>query len=114
MQIESVKFILWVADMDRAIGFWKGVVGLGSRLETPYWTELTHGTTVIALHSGGDGSFRATGLGLQVEDVEAACTEITAAGGSVRNPPVVREQEGIKLAEVTDPEGNGFALSELL
>jgi predicted enzyme related to lactoylglutathione lyase len=112
MQIESVKFLLWVEDMDRAIAFWKTAVGLGSRLETPHWTELIHGTTVIALHGGGDAAFLQTGLGLQVADVEAACREIGEAGGTVRNPPVLREREGIKLADVTDTEGNGFALSE--
>jgi lactoylglutathione lyase len=112
MQIESVKFILWADDMDRAIAFWKGAIGLGSRLETPHWTELTHGTTVIALHGGGDSTFQQTGLGLQVADADEACREITAAGGVVRNPPVLREREGIKLADVTDTEGNGFAISE--
>ena len=112
MQIENVKFILWAQDMDRAIAFWKGAVGLGSKLETPHWTELTHGTTIIALHAGHDGSFRQTDLGIQVADAESACREIAEAGGSIRNPPVLREQEGIKLADVTDPEGNGFAISE--
>ena len=112
MRIESVKFILWAQDMDRAIAFWKGAVGLGSKMESPYWTELTHGTTIVALHGGGDGTFRQTGLGLQVDDAEQACREIEAAGGTIRNPPVLRENEGIKLADVTDPEGNGFAISE--
>ena len=112
MQIENVKFLLSAADMDRAVAFWRDAVGLTSTLESPYWSELTHGTSIIALHGGGDGAFRQTGLGFQVADADAACREVAAAGGAIRTPPVLREREGIKLAEVTDTEGNGFAISE--
>ena len=112
MQVQEVKFILWVKDMDRAVAFWRDAVGLAERMTSPHWSELTHGTAIVALHGGGDGSFRETGLGLQVGDLESACAEVAAAGGSIRTPPTARPGEPIKLAELTDPEGNGFKMSE--
>ena len=112
MQVQEVKFILWVKDMDRGVAFWRDAVGLKERMTSPHWSELLHGTAVVALHGGGDGTFRDTGLGLQVADLDAAVEEVVAAGGSVRTPPVARPGEPIKLAEVTDPEGNGFKMSQ--
>ena len=114
MQVEQVKFILWVRDMQRGITFWRDVVGLRVRMESPYWSELTHGDAVVALHGGGDGSYRETGLGIQVTDIDVACREIAAGGGKIRSAPVARPGEPIKLAEVTDPEGNGFKVSQLI
>ena len=112
MQVQQVKFILWVHDMDRAVAFWRGVVGLAERMTSPHWSELTYGDAVVALHGGGDGAFRETGLGIQVANLDAACEEVVAGGGAIRTPPAARPGEPIKLADVTDPEGNGFMMSE--
>jgi predicted enzyme related to lactoylglutathione lyase len=65
---------------------------------------------VVALHGGGAGSSIAQ-LGLRVADVDAACTDIVAAGGAVRSGPEDRPDEGIRLADVVDTEGNAFMLS---
>ena len=111
MQIRSVKFILWVQDMDRAVAFWRDGIGLEPALVTPYWSELKWKDATIALHDGGTGDYRATGLGIEVEDVDAACAEVAAAGGQIRKHPVDRSGEGIRLADLVDTEGNGFQLS---
>ena len=112
MQVQQLKFILWAQDMGRALAFWRDAVGLAVRMASPHWSELTHGDAVLALHGGGDGTFRETGLGVQVADLDAACAEVAAAGGTVRTPPMARPGEPIRLAELTDPEGNGFTMSE--
>lgn len=114
MKIQSIKHILWAEDMDRAVAFWQGAIGLELKLHTPYWSELGWGNVVIALHGGGRGEYHASGLGLQVEDLDAACAEVQAAGGTIRTPPVARPDEGIRLADLVDPEGNGFGLSTLI
>ena len=114
MKISSVKFILWAEDMDRAVAFWRDVIGLEARLVTPHWSELAHGDAVVALHGGGDGTYHSTGLGFQIEDIEAACREVVAGGGTVRSQPVDRPREGIRLADLVDPEGNGFQLSQAI
>ncbi|HEY7698305.1 MAG TPA: VOC family protein [Vicinamibacteria bacterium] len=112
MLIESVKYMLMAQSMERAVRFYRDVIGLKVAFESPEWTELTFGNAVVALHGGGTGAYRKTGLSLQVRDIVAACKEIEAGGGKVASPPQTRPGEPIKLAEVMDTEGNAFALTQ--
>ena len=73
---------------------------------------MTYGTATIALHGGGTGEFNPTGLSFTVDDIDSACKAVVAGGGSIRSGPEDRGEEGIYLAEVTDPEGNGFMMSQ--
>lgn len=108
----GTKFLLSAQDMDRAIAFYRDVVGLEVRTHSPWWSELAFGTAIIALHGGGTGEFRATGLSFTVDDIGSACDAVVHAGGSVRSGPEDRGDEGIYLADLTDPEGNGFMMSQ--
>jgi len=114
MRIESVKCMLMAQDMDRAVGFWQGVMGLTVKLHTPHWSELAWGDAIVALHGGGTGEGHASGLGLQVADLDAACREVAEGGGRVLSGPEDRPGEGIRLASLVDTEGNAFALSQLV
>ena len=67
---------------------------------------------LLLLHGGGDGEFRKTGLSLQVSDIEAACKEVEAGGGSVLEGPAERPGEPIKLAHLVDTEGNAFDIAQ--
>jgi len=96
-----------VQDMDRAVAFYRDVVGLKVNSQSPMWSELTHGDAVVALHGGGNGDFNPT----QVSDIESACAEIETGGGLIRKAPENRPGGPIKLAELADPEGNGFMMS---
>ena len=84
------------------------------KFESPEWSELAHGDAIVALHGGGKGEFCTTGLGLQVNDIRAACREVEAGGGTIASPPMERPGEPIILAEVVDTEGNQFSLTEYL
>ncbi|MEV6829405.1 VOC family protein [Amycolatopsis sp. NPDC051102] len=44
-----------------------------------------------------------------VEDVEAACKRVEAAGGTVQRPPAVNPV-GVTFAHVLDPAGNHFSV----
>jgi len=112
MIVESVKYMLMAQDMKRAIRFYRDVIGLELAFESPEWTELTFGSAVVALHGGGAGVYRKTGLSLQVKDLVSACKEIESGGGKVASPPQIRPGEPIKLAEVMDTEGNAFSLTQ--
>ena len=112
MVIESVKYMLMVQNMDRAIRFYRDVMGLKLAFESPEWTELTFGSAIVALHGGGTGSYRKTGLSLQVKDIATACREVDSGGGKVTSPPQTRPGEPIELAEAVDTEGNGFSLTQ--
>ncbi|MGH9323676.1 MAG: VOC family protein [Vicinamibacteria bacterium] len=112
MIIESLKYMLMAQDMERAIRFYREVVGLEVQFQTPQWSELSFGNAIVALHGGGTGAYQKTGLSLQVKDVAAACKEIEAGGGKIASRPMLRPGEPIKLAEVMDTEGNAFSLTQ--
>lgn len=114
MQIESVKCMLMAQDMDRGVGFWRDVVGLAVSLHTPHWSELARGNAIVALHGGGTGEPSASGLSLQVADLDDACREVAAGGGQVLAGPEDRPGEGIRLASLVDTEGNLFAMSQVV
>lgn len=114
MLVEKVKFVLMAQDMDRAVRFYREVIGLEPGSVSPYWSELSFGDAIVALHGGGSGELQETGLSFQVTDVHAACREVEAGGGSIRQLPEDRPGEPIRLAHAADPEGNGFLLTQFI
>lgn len=112
MDVQKVYFMLMAQDMVRAVKFYRDIIGLEVRLHTENWSELGNDESVIALHSGGNGEYRPTGLGFVVSDVDAACGEVCSGRGRVVESPVERKGEGIILARLADPEGNGFTLTQ--
>lgn len=104
-------FMLEAQDMDRAVAFWRDVVGLTEKVVSPEWSELGYGDAVIALHGGGDGQVHQSGLGFGVADIDAACKDVLQAGGQIRMWPQDRPDEGIRLADCVDTEGNTFMFS---
>jgi len=111
MKVETGKFMLWAQDMDRAVAFYRDVFGLEPRFVNPHWSELAFGDAVVALHGGGTGELNLTGLSFQVDDADEACRLAREAGATIRNEPEDRPRECIRLADVVDPEGNGFAIT---
>jgi predicted enzyme related to lactoylglutathione lyase len=105
-------YMLMVEDMDRAVGFYRDILGLKVKSRSPKWTELQFGDAVVALHSGGKGVFEKTGLNFAVKHIDSACEEVESGGGSIVNPPMERPGEPIRLAEVVDTEGNAISLFE--
>ena len=77
MDVQRVVFMLMVQDMERAIAFYRDVVGLNLRLHEGNWAELGHAEAVVALHGGGNGEYRSTGLGFTVTDIATACGEVS-------------------------------------
>jgi hypothetical protein len=69
--------------------------------------------TTIALHPGGSGSKTRTGLGFEVNDLDAALQRATEVGGRISSPPRERAQERIRVAELADTEGNLITVAEL-
>ncbi len=112
MDVQKLIFMLMAQDMERAIAFYRDVIGLQLRVNHGSWAELGCQEAVVALHVGGDGEYRSTGLSFTVADVTAACDEMSAGGGRVVQPPVDRAEEGIILAFLADTEGNGFMLTQ--
>ena len=112
MNIESIKYMLMVQDMDRALSFYTGVIGLEVGYQSDFWSELRLGDAIVALHGGGSADTEETGLIFQVDNIEAAVREIENGGGRVVSRPSDPPGEPIRLARVVDPEGNAFSLDQ--
>ena len=110
--IQAIKFVLMVRDMERAVAFYRDVLGLEVALHGSVWSELSRGDAVVALHAGAGEEVRGTGLSFQVGAIQAACDTAVAGGAELRRGPDQRPGDPVKLAELVDPEGNVFLLSE--
>lgn len=115
--------IVFVTDMARSVRFYKDVLGLTLRFETPDWTEFESGSTTIALH--GKTAPRSTPvevdpragecrLGFNVPDIEARIAEIEKAGARIARRPTKSEAERIILATVLDPDGLPITIAQSL
>jgi hypothetical protein len=55
MQETQVRYaIKFVADMDKAVKFYRDVLGLEVNFESPGWSEFVTGATSLALHPASD------------------------------------------------------------
>ena len=43
--------IVFVSDMDRSVAFYRDVIGLQPKFETPEWTEFATDGAALALHT---------------------------------------------------------------
>ena len=107
--VTRTYFMLQVLDMDRALAFYRAVLGDVVRVEGPQWSELKFGEATVALHAGG-GSPRESGLVVEVDDLDVACAAVRASGGEVVVEPELLP-DGSRIADVHDTEGNGFSLA---
>ena len=102
--------IQFVADMDKAITFYRDTLGLAPRFATPFWTELVTGDTTLALHPASDANPAGkVQIGFGVDDLAAFHAEQTAAGVTFTQPP--REQHGVMIAALLNSEGAEIRVS---
>ena len=111
MHITKTYFMVPVHDMDRALRFYRDVIGLELGFQTPYWTELSWRDATVALHLGGGAPERESWLGFNVDDLDAAAVEIEAGGGTTGQE---RTEGGSRLLAVTDTEGNALTIGAQL
>jgi lactoylglutathione lyase len=111
MNVERVKYVIWAAEMDRAVAFYTDLFGGRVLKQNTVIAEVEILGSVIGIHSGGEGKRTWTGLSFQVPDVIAGAREVVAAGGQVAREPEPENGEPPHLAMCVDPEGNEFMLS---
>ncbi len=104
----------WVADMGRAVAFYRDVLGLRLlRREEDSWAEFDAGGRRFALHSTGDGKPIAAGGAtavFAVRDLDRAKADLSARGVRFGHEG---EVEGFaRFASFADPEGNTVQLIE--
>ncbi len=119
MKARNPMVVLYVHDMARAVSFYSQVVGLTVLSESAGWSMLSCDGGVVGLHVIAPGIAEGTaafaGLCLEVDDLDAAVSEVERGGGRLRQ---IKEAEPprvpVRLAELVDSEGNGFELRQVV
>lgn len=109
----KLKYVIkYVADMDHAVKFRRDTLGLPLKFQSPGWSELVSGDTVLALHPASPkypaGSVE---LGFNVSSLEKFYQEMTAKGVQFTMPPTKQDFGGV-LAQFVDSEGARCSVGE--
>ena len=110
MTTQLIYTIQFVSDMDEAVRFYSGTLGLKLRFQSPGWSEFETGSTTLALHMASPANPAGTcQLGFRVPDVVAFYAASTASGVQGVQPPT--DLHGSKVARLRDPDGAEFSVS---
>jgi catechol 2,3-dioxygenase-like lactoylglutathione lyase family enzyme len=109
---------IYVADMDRSVAFYSGVLGLRLGFRAgDHWASIDAGGGFqLGLHpASGHGPAPGTAGGITVglavdEPIEQVVSTLTGRGVVFRGPIV--DEGMLKLAFFTDPDGNELYLAE--
>ena len=104
MQNRMTYAIKFVADMQRAVHFYRDVLGLPLKFQSPEWSEFATGETTLALHlASATHPAGMVQLGFRVPDLQAFYLAMTAQGITFTQPPT--SEGGSQLARFLDAEG---------
>ena len=103
----AIKF---VADMDRAIRFYRDKLGLDLKFQSPFWSEFATGDTVLAFHPASDenpaGSVE---LGFALDNLGEFHARRDELGVEFTREP--KEEHGVHLAQIRDVDGARVSVS---
>ena len=106
--MEGTQFryvIKFVADMNKAVKFYRDTLGLQLRFESPGWSEFATGETTLARHPASDKNPAGkVEFGFTVVDVEAFYGDMSAKGVLFSIPPRKQDFGGLQ-AQFVDSEG---------
>jgi lactoylglutathione lyase len=113
-----------VSDMARSVRFYRDIIGLPLKFESPDWSEFQTGTTTLALHGGGKPRTRNEGsegmsagacsIGFNADNLDRVYEELKSKGVAFVMPPTLRKDEGIRLSICLDPDGLPISIAESL
>jgi predicted enzyme related to lactoylglutathione lyase len=115
--IKSGILTVYVSDLDRAVKFYSGVLGLSLKMHFPgHWAQVEAPGVSIGLHPASDKSPRpghgeSLIIGLTVENLEAAVDALKQKG--VKFTSDIVDDVQIRFANFADPDGNPLYLSQL-
>jgi len=112
--------IVFVSDMKRTVSFYRDVLGLPLRFESPGWTEFATDGATLALHaSEGSNPQKENPLevpagrcrpGLSVPDLDEFHSRMVE-----KNVPCTQEPKeifGARIAQYLDPDGLSISVGE--
>ncbi|HLK24012.1 MAG TPA: VOC family protein [Caulobacteraceae bacterium] len=110
MQATFTHAILFVADMDRAIAFYRDELGVPLRFQSPDWSEFDTGAVTLALHPASERNPAGrVQLGFTAADLPGLYAARETNGLRFSAPPV--DEHGSLLARIVDCEGAEVSLS---
>jgi len=112
MEVEKVKYVLWAADWQRCLGFYRELFAGEVRFESEVWSEIVIAGATIGIHGGGEGKRTWTGLSFQLDDLREGIARLMACGGSLASEPNDTPEDPLHLAMCIDPEGNEFMMTQ--
>jgi lactoylglutathione lyase len=111
--------IVFTSNMDRSIAFYRDVLGLPLKRQSPKWTEFDTGGTRLALHLAHSSEHPHTHgsmpaghchVGITVADLDAFHNEMVAKGVKCIEPP--KQEDFGRLALYADPDGLPLGVAE--
>lgn len=105
MAVKLSYVIEFVKDMNRAVKFYRDVIGLPLKFQSPGWSEFSLGETNLGLHPASEKN--APGkveIGFNVPDLSKFYEEMKAKGVTFPMPPT-KQDFGGELAQFEDSEG---------
>jgi lactoylglutathione lyase len=121
IQLQKLDYVIvYVSDMQRSTNFYRDVLGLSLKFSSPGWTEFNTGETTIALHrTGGQTPSSQPGLppagqahlGFIVDDLQGIYETLKAQDVHFSLPPQ-KQNSGVTLAVLHDPDGQGITLQQ--
>jgi lactoylglutathione lyase len=110
LEAKLAHAILFVADMDKAVAFYRDTFGLPLKFTTPFWSEFDTGTTTLALHPASEANPPGrVQLGFTTPDLPGVYANREAAGLAFTQAPV--DEHGTLLSRVLDCEGAEVSLA---
>ena len=112
-----MQIILFVREMDRAVHFYRDVLGLQvvypqgplENYSNEMWVAFDAGGCALALHGGAQKPPEASHeVIFKVDDLERARQEILNAGIHIAEIRLL--EDGAPIAEGVDPDGHRFAI----
>ena len=104
-----------VRDMERSVVFYRDVLGLKLLIHQDNWSQLDAGNLILGLHPEGEevhvSPTTGMSIGIYVDDMDAAVTEIRRRFGRVAIGP--RREPFGRWALVFDPDGYSIQIIEM-
>lgn len=116
--VKSICTVLCqVSDMDRAVAFYRDVLGLTPGHVTPYWSDFQVGSVRLGLHppfQGSEPPYSSPGkgwiVGIDVDDIRALKAQLVANSTEIAGD--FHDVPGGVILDFRDPEGNNLQAVE--
>ena len=109
--------MVFVSDMDRSVAFYRDVIGLPMKFQSPGWTEFSTEGATLVLHLaeslGVPSPTERAGMcrpGFSVQNLDEFHQRMVSNGvPCIQEPKLIY---GAKVAQYSDPDGLTFSIGE--